>query len=662
MQFLSAASAWFAAALPLIALMYLLKRTYRETEVASHLLWRRLLQEQEANRPWQRLRGRLLLLLQLLAALLLVLALMEPAALRPAGSKGHAVLVMDRSGSMAEVSAEAAGAERSTRFEEAVQAAKQWIAQQPGGRPISLIASGAEPMELASAETDHESIIRLLDEIRPFYGNTDNAAALSLADSLHLGEEDGITLLFTDGRWRDAEEANQLALNAAAEIRRIGAEDRPDNGSIIQMGIASDSSDNHLLHATVTVQNNGSGEKTFTVRLLAVQEDGSSEAARELQLAVPPGEWRSAEASGLPPADYYKAQLLPAVDGVSADNLAYGFPAVRQSSRTLLVTEGNLFLEKALMLAGVQPVKIHPDAAAPSEESAQAIDWIVVDGNYERLSQDAGWEKLLSGKPLWLIDHPENEAPTTAVPKHAAVEAAEHPVTSYITLQDTHIGKLHVPLSDEVDWGAPILTFGEIPAIFAGSEQGRPRLRYTFNLQDTDLPLRPEFPVLIVQSAEWMSGGSLGDLGVVQAGGAVEIPFRSETARAEWEAVELLDAGVGAAGTTAKQNLPAIDLTASSQEAPSIPGLYRLLETGSDGEMAGSRYLAVKPDYAEFASGQGDEGLLTLQYRSDGGDAAAPDNDSGAPLVQEPLLLWAVLAVLLVMLMEWEVYRRGHAG
>ena len=52
----SAASAVFALALPAILLMYLLKRRYPETEIASHLLWRRALREQEANRPWQRLR------------------------------------------------------------------------------------------------------------------------------------------------------------------------------------------------------------------------------------------------------------------------------------------------------------------------------------------------------------------------------------------------------------------------------------------------------------------------------------------------------------------------------------------------------------------------------------------------------------------------------
>jgi len=64
MQFLSVASAWFAAALPAIAAMYILKRTYENQHIASHLLWRRVLQEQEANRPWQKLRSRWLLIVQ----------------------------------------------------------------------------------------------------------------------------------------------------------------------------------------------------------------------------------------------------------------------------------------------------------------------------------------------------------------------------------------------------------------------------------------------------------------------------------------------------------------------------------------------------------------------------------------------------------------------
>ncbi|RIX51732.1 VWA domain-containing protein [Paenibacillus nanensis] len=663
MQFLSAASAWFAAALPIIALMYILKKTYRDTEVASHLLWRRVLQEQEANRPWQKLRGRWLLLLQLFAASLLVLALMNPVWTRPAGSDGHAVLVIDRSASMTALTAQNAvgGGGLVTRFQLAIEDAKQWVLSQPKSRPISVIATGPEPLELASRSVDHEAIASALDELTPFYGNADNTAALSLADSLHSGDEGGITVLFTDGLWRDAEEAGALLLHAPVELRAAGEEAAADNGSILNVGIRPDPADSSLNQAVVTVQNDSAQKREYTIELYAVNQGNESELAASVPLTVEPNEWGSADASGLPPAEYYKARLLPASDRILADNTAFGFPAIKNSSQVLLITEGNLFLEKALLLAGVQPVKISPDAAPPGNEQLKEIDWVVLDGSDERLRTDEAWTELLAQKPLWQIDHPAEGSPSSSVPKHSGVQTIEHPVTAYVTLQETHIGRFYVPDTEETSWGKPVLTYGGIPAIYAGSEGGLPRLRYTFKLQDTDLPLRPEFPVLIVQSAEWMSGGSLSQLGTVTAGEPVELPFQSETEAAVWEPVEWSGAGLTLEG---QLPLPSVTVGADRQEAPAVPGLYKLVERDVKGKLLSERYLAVMPQSSELlTSGAGNAELKPqTAFPNSSEEGSAPSMDTPAPLTHQSLLVWAVLLVLAVMLAEWEVYRRGHTS
>ncbi|MEK3882244.1 VWA domain-containing protein [Paenibacillus sp. PL2-23] len=669
MQFLSAASAWFALALPLIAMMYMLKRSYPETEVASHLLWRRLLREQEANKPWQRLRGRLLLLLQLLAALLIVAALMEPAIWRADSTRGHAVLVIDRSGSMAELMDAGGGTHPQTRFQDAIEAAKGWIGEQPANREITLIASGAEPEELDGDHSDRAALLARLDELSPYYGRTDNAAALSLGDSLLQGEQGGIMVLFTDGRWLDAKEANELRLSTPVDVFVSGGEERQPSGAIIQMGVRSDPANGEYQQASVTVQNNGETEMAFQLRLSAARLDQGMELVRELEVSVPPGEWRSVSADGLPLAPYYRAQLMPSVDSVPVDNIAYAFPAGSQASKLLLVTEGNLFLEKALQLAGVQPVKMAPNAPAPSEEASETFDAIVVDGAYELLMGDGDWRELLEDKPLWLIDHPQTGAENTAVPKHSAAEAAEHPVVSYISLLDTYIGRMNVPTPDEVVWGAPILTYGGVPAIYAGTDKGMPKLRYTFKLQDSDLPLRPEFPVLIVQSVEWLRGGTTGQLGAVQAGQPLELAFRSATERAEWTLVERLPQGDGAPG---ERPVPLPDLVMGEgvQEAPTVPGLYALKELDEKGEVVEERYLSVVPDYAEWMPETEDEHNLSLQYGSkadeEGGasvdQAEAERQDDRSAFSQQPLLLWLALATLAVMALEWEVYRRGYSG
>src|ERR1051326_9259032 len=69
---------WLAPLAGLIVLMYILKLRRRDVVVSSTFLWRQVIRDVQANAPFQRLRKNLLLFLQLLAALLLVLALTRP--------------------------------------------------------------------------------------------------------------------------------------------------------------------------------------------------------------------------------------------------------------------------------------------------------------------------------------------------------------------------------------------------------------------------------------------------------------------------------------------------------------------------------------------------------------------------------------------------------
>ena len=73
-------------ALPVI-LLYMLRLRRQEIEVSSIMLWQQLLQDTEANTPWQRLRRNLLLLLQLLILAALVFALARPFITVPASGQ-----------------------------------------------------------------------------------------------------------------------------------------------------------------------------------------------------------------------------------------------------------------------------------------------------------------------------------------------------------------------------------------------------------------------------------------------------------------------------------------------------------------------------------------------------------------------------------------------
>src|SRR5882672_5435844 len=100
MRFLAPIAFWFAAAIPVAILFYLLKRKRQVRLVSSTLLWQKFLAESQASAPFQRLRHNWLLVLQLLLLLLAVLALARPYFAGKMSGGNLFVAILDASASM----------------------------------------------------------------------------------------------------------------------------------------------------------------------------------------------------------------------------------------------------------------------------------------------------------------------------------------------------------------------------------------------------------------------------------------------------------------------------------------------------------------------------------------------------------------------------------
>src|SRR5437868_1979443 len=142
-------------ALPLLALilaLYLLKLRRPMAPVASLHLWSSLTRDREANSLWQRLRVSALMLLQVLALLVLILALARPwvATSEPVGQ--HAIIVVDTSASMASADADEHGSK--TRLEAAQEQADSIVDNLPQDGTATLIASDAHASVLVPATDD----------------------------------------------------------------------------------------------------------------------------------------------------------------------------------------------------------------------------------------------------------------------------------------------------------------------------------------------------------------------------------------------------------------------------------------------------------------------------------------------------------------------------
>jgi hypothetical protein len=137
-QFVSplGAAAWAVlAGIPVgIIALYFLKLRRRPVQVPSTLLWRRSLEDLHVNSLFQRLRKNLLLFLQVLAVLLVMLALSGPRIKGSVGAGQRYILAIDESASMG--STDTGG----SRLERAKAEAKKVVANMESNDLAMVIA------------------------------------------------------------------------------------------------------------------------------------------------------------------------------------------------------------------------------------------------------------------------------------------------------------------------------------------------------------------------------------------------------------------------------------------------------------------------------------------------------------------------------------------
>jgi Aerotolerance regulator N-terminal/von Willebrand factor type A domain len=193
-----------------IIALYFLKLRRRPVQVPSTLLWRRSMEDLHVNSLFQRLRKNLLLFLQLLAVLLVMLALAGPR-IRGSSSQGERfVLAIDNSASMNATDI------KPTRLEKAKLDAKK-IVDSMKSSDLAMVVTFSDRARVVSNYTGNRGLLtQRIDSITPTEATTSLRDALQVAAGLAnpSKQAEGVAAnnlvppklkIYTDGGFPDVE-------------------------------------------------------------------------------------------------------------------------------------------------------------------------------------------------------------------------------------------------------------------------------------------------------------------------------------------------------------------------------------------------------------------------------------------------------------------------
>ncbi|MCC6907593.1 MAG: VWA domain-containing protein [Phycisphaerales bacterium] len=238
-------------AVPALLLLYFLKLRRKEVWIGSTMLWSKVVEDLQANTPFQRLRASWLLFLQLLLLLALLLALARPIFGTRQGEGGQRIiLLIDVSASMGARDAKAqaasaandnAGGQSATRLDRAKASANEMLdrLRRSGDEVQVMVVAFATRARIAQTFTSDLRFARAaIDALDVLEEPGLLGPALRLAETYAGPEQAGggaapvRTVLLGDGRFGD----DQTPSYAAGEVEFISVaapgDDSPDPDNV----------------------------------------------------------------------------------------------------------------------------------------------------------------------------------------------------------------------------------------------------------------------------------------------------------------------------------------------------------------------------------------------------------------------------------------------
>jgi uncharacterized membrane protein len=603
----------FTVSLPLV-MLYFLKVRRRERRVPSLLLWEPALRDREASSFFQRLQRDPLLILQLLALLALTVALARPTVTVLGDGARKVVVVLDNSASMK------ARDVSPSRFDRAKAEAAALVRRLSEGAEVMVIESGVQPRVTAALSRDRDRALAAIWSARPHDLPHRLTDAIRTARALVGTDPRAEIHVFTDGAFT----TTATPETTDGRLRWIGVGQGGKNVAITNLAVRKASYGTFEYQAFASLVNWTPETQTFTFTL-AIDDKAIAEKSVTLEANV--------RRSLVLPFTHNGGGTVKASIGVrddlDTDNTAWAVLPPPRKIAVLLVSPGNLFLEKVLR---TDP-QVALDVRTPEQYQGgmEEADVVVLD-SVSPPRVGPGRFVFVNGVPA---DVPievlgrSTERPTI-MDWDRSHPVMRHVEFSKVTIEDA----LRIrPLAA----GRPLVEAVGGPLIYALEETDRKAIFVGFDLFRTDFPLRVAFPLIISNGLRWLHPAGLDQSSLqLSAGQPILLP---------------VEHGVSAVTVT----MP----SGRSVKAPITRGVVSFTETDEVGvytltHARGEMRVAVNLTDA-------DESNLTTRPLPVSAprppDAAAP-----VPIQRELWPLFVALAVALLVVEALLYWRRQSAG
>lgn len=439
--------------LPVIILLYTVKQKSKIKQVSSLYLWEKIRTDKSGTSFFQKLKNNLFLYLNLLAALLITLALTEAYIHRSVTSE-NLVIVIDNSLTMQTEDV------KPNRLEAAKKQAEKLVDNKPASQLVSVITLNDSPQILSNRQSDKLALKKSIESIEKKYGGCDGQKASALIDG--LSGENTQVYVFSD---------NKAVLTGDYEY--IDLSEDTENCAVTDL--CKKVNQNGGISVFALVENRGTKPVEKTISIYA-----DNKIIDNFLVTIQPG----AKTQALADTDFIPSEVVADIspkDSLPTDDTRYLGVAGEDIKRVLLITNGNVFLEKAL---NVQPdVELYKGT---EYSGAQGYDCYVFDGIEPQTYPKDG--------DIIVFDADGGELFKTTPEQEIKDGVSAVSASSYFGELDFDVLKSRGIESSTLE---PVMTDGERVIMSSGKIGAQRVFACGFDLHNSDLPLKMDFPILI---------------------------------------------------------------------------------------------------------------------------------------------------------------------